>query len=590
MFCFLTATYGQTNNGILKLNTINNFINDFNASAGQSGNTMSLQLPSAKVIDVRLTENKSEGEEIMIYGEVNGAKSSLFLLSGTKDNLKGHIIIDFKEAYEISTNVPANEVLINQADINKFICVTPGLTGSTSNSHSNQANQVTSAITTQAAYSSLPGATVVLYLDFDGEYVNDPYWNSQMGGAQQCTGPNYSAAMIKQIWATISEDYRPFNINVTTDRAVYDATASANKEMVVYTSTWNPTGSTGGISSVGGFASNDTHICWVFFNHLNNDVNDQSETGSHESGHTWGLLHDSSPAGTYYPGQGNWGPIMGNNYQSNARVVWQWSKGEYKNATINGNTSGTNTQDDVDVIQKNPNVGYRTDEDANTTASARDIVQETNGIVLGSKNNGVITTRTDKDYFKFTTAGGVVTFNFQSGTNDFSSEPDLDIQARLLNSSGTELAIHDSVVGMAAKISKSVPAGTYYLEVDGVGYLDPLTTGYSDYSSIGYYEISGSFPQSSTGIEELAEGEKVIVYPNPIEENTTIKFNLIEKQKVELKIYNVMGQEAAFIFSKELNSGEYEYPITNKNKMVPGVYLVKLTVGDQNFTRKIIVQ
>lgn len=48
---------------------------------------------------------------------------------------------------------------------------------------------------------------------------------------------------------------------------------------------------------------------------------------------------------------------------------------------------------------------------------------------------------------------------------------------------------------MGASINVNVNAGTYYLKIAGVGKGD-LATGYSDYGSLGQYQITGSYPPS----------------------------------------------------------------------------------------------
>src|SRR5207237_746897 len=50
-----------------------------------------------------------------------------------------------------------------------------------------------------------------------------------------------------------------------------------------------------------------------------------------------------------------------------------------------------------------------------------------------------------------------------------------------------------------ASINQSVTAGTYYVKIEGVGLGDPLTTGYTDYSSIGQFTITGSYATGSGG-------------------------------------------------------------------------------------------
>ncbi|MCB0395490.1 MAG: pre-peptidase C-terminal domain-containing protein [Flavobacteriales bacterium] len=452
---------------------------------------VSMQLPSGKAIDVKIIDDQTTSQVFRVYGEVQNAKTSIFHIYGTEHSVNGKIVIDNKEGYEVSTDAKSGQVIITKVDVGQLICISPGKENVTAVNNQPQANKVQA----QPALNSNPSAPFVLYLDFDGEYVNDSYWNSQMGGAKQCNGPNYSNAFITDVWAAISEDYRPYNINVSTERASFDAKSKAARHMVVYTNTW---GSGGGVADIGSIANNGTDICWVFFNHLEQTVSDMAVTGAHESGHAFGLQHDGSTSdGNYWGGHGNYGAIMGNNYQTSGRAIWQWSKGEYAGATHHG--GGQNYQDDVAIIAGNPGVGYRTDEHGDDINSATEIDVETDGTVMGSKNNGIITKRTDKDVFSFMTSGGSVSFNFQSGTGEWTNEADLDIQARLLDASGTEVT-KSNPTGLQASISTTLQSGTYYIEIDGVGYGDPVTNGYSDYASLGYFEISGNYPPGSADV------------------------------------------------------------------------------------------
>jgi len=52
--------------------------------------------------------------------------------------------------------------------------------------------------------------------------------------------------------------------------------------------------------------------------------------------------------------------------------------------------------------------------------------------------------------------------------------------------------------GLSASLTATVTAGTYYLAIDGVGTGDPVTDGYSDYDSLGQYQITGTVPARVT--------------------------------------------------------------------------------------------
>jgi hypothetical protein len=54
------------------------------------------------------------------------------------------------------------------------------------------------------------------------------------------------------------------------------------------------------------------------------------------------------------------------------------------------------------------------------------------------------------------------------------------------------LSVHPGgSLAATARFSAS-QTGTYYLEVSGTGFGDPLTNGYSRYGSLGQYSIKGS--------------------------------------------------------------------------------------------------
>jgi len=74
-----------------------------------------------------------------------------------------------------------------------------------------------------------------------------------------------------------------------------------------------------------------------------------------------------------------------------------------------------------------------------------------------------------------------------------SISPNLDVGLRVLDASGTELlkVQPDGSLAATARFTASQTA-TYYLEVRGTGYGDPLSNGYSRYGSLGQYSVKGS--------------------------------------------------------------------------------------------------
>ena len=95
--------------------------------------------------------------------------------------------------------------------------------------------------------------------------------------------------------------------------------------------------------------------------------------------------------------------------------------------------------------------------------------------------------------------------------------PDLDLRLDVYDSSGTVIASADppaSTVSadVAAGLGGSITidlgtAGTYFIRVDGVGFANPLTTGYSDYASLGQYSLTvttGSSTPQNTSLPQIS--------------------------------------------------------------------------------------
>lgn len=75
-------------------------------------------------------------------------------------------------------------------------------------------------------------------------------------------------------------------------------------------------------------------------------------------------------------------------------------------------------------------------------------------------------------------------------------------------------------------------------------------------------------------------------YPNPFNPTTTISYSIAERGYVELKVYDIMGREAATLVSGEKEPGEYNVAF-NASKLSSGVYIYKLQSGSSIQTKKL---
>lgn len=330
----------------------------------------------------------------------------------------------------------------------------------------------------------------VIYLDFDGEVVIGTSWNSSTNTPTINALPStLNAAAITNIWKRMAEDYRPFDVNVTTDIAKFNAATPTLRMRVVFTpsSAWYPA-SVGGVAFLNSFSwgGNPDTPCWVFENALGYSAKNCAEAGSHEAGHTLSLKHQSVWNGScaktaeYHSGIGSgvtsWAPIMGVGYSKNVTI---WHNG------TNSNTCTTIQFDHGSNGITGPSfLNYLTDDVGNTLATAKAINVNTVSLL----DSAIITTPSDVDVFKFSICNNrYMTFNIKPWALDTTTydAANLDIRFQLFNATTTaSLAIDTPLAKLNTLVGINLTAGSYYFVIDGGG-----SANYSDYGSLGKYYV-----------------------------------------------------------------------------------------------------
>ncbi len=89
--------------------------------------------------------------------------------------------------------------------------------------------------------------------------------------------------------------------------------------------------------------------------------------------------------------------------------------------------------------------------------------------------------------------------------------------------------------------------------------------------------------QSTTSVRELSTDAPISFslnqnYPNPFNPSTTIRFQVPNSSFVNLKVYDVLGNEVATLVNEEKATGSYEVSFKAAN-LSSGVYLYKLQAG-----------
>lgn len=330
---------------------------------------------------------------------------------------------------------------------------------------------------------------------------------------------------------------------------------------------------TSGLAFENGVGSEFRSGALVFTEGLGGDLADPksiADTASHEAGHNFGLAHHGHSGQDepeyYMPEGGLWGPIMGATFFV---PVTQWSNGDYAGATSGTDDLATITdrsaaghllvglttqdgtpydgpvcgRDGADPLNPQPgDVFFIPNEDNLCDPAGEDLIAnwsyydfadyaaDDHGDDAGSatpaehaedgtfENTGVIETNTDVDVFSITTAGGPIT----AAVEVADIQPNLNAAVSILDADGELVASDEgdpAVVseteasGLGADVSADVDAGTYYIEVEGVGFGDSSNAtpedanGFSDYASLGNYTLTGEAEPFDAAVVEITSPE-----------------------------------------------------------------------------------
>ena len=344
---------------------------------------------------------------------------------------------------------------------------------------------------------SRPTATRKIYLDFDGHLTIGTPWNN--GRSATLTTPPFTKdgapdfsdaekAVVQETFRRVAEHFAPWDVDVTTKdpgveslRKTSPGDLNYGIRVVIGPAAFTTAGV--GIAYVNSFNDNIDNPCFAF-TESNFDARIIAGIVSHEVGHTVSLLHHGqSPGdGPYFGGHGSgalsWSPIMGNGL----RPVNQWSKGEYKDAD-------NSTQHDlVAIANTNSGIPPIADDHGDTEANATVVPG------LSVTGGGIISSASDLDVFKITAGRGNIVITPKVSL----VAPNLRLEISVVSSTGVVLGTFNgagTAGNMApAPITFFAPAGgVYYLVFNGIGNGNGVTSGYTDYGSIGYYSFTASW-------------------------------------------------------------------------------------------------
>ena len=172
-------------------------------------------------------------------------------------------------------------------------------------------------------------------------------------------------------------------------------------------------------------------------------------------------------------------------------------------------------------------------------------------------------------FYQITVPGGLYSFDLTGST--------YDTALGVFDASGNLVAGNDDFSGLQSKVECcQLPAGTYYIAVDGFG------------SATGNYNLcvtecapleAGELPQGYSLKQNV---------PNPFNPTTTINFTMGETGAASLKVYDLSGREVATLVNGNVERGEHSVAFDASN-LSSGVYFYTLQVAGSAETHKMVL-
>lgn len=94
--------------------------------------------------------------------------------------------------------------------------------------------------------------------------------------------------------------------------------------------------------------------------------------------------------------------------------------------------------------------------------------------------------------------------------------------------------------------------------------------------------------QAATSLDETLLENSVSVFPNPVIDQLNVRLNLTEATNLEVKLHDVQGKLVHTLLPKTSVSGAFSQAFPISNDLNPGVYFVRMTLGNTTTYRKVI--
>ena len=567
-FFYSVQVFSQSSR--LNLGTPEQLLNSIRSQRTSNPSEYQLQLTTGATTPILIENISDQASGFSMNGVAKESPNSLFILKGSNVSLYGYLALhEFKKAFEITTE----NGLVSMQEIN-IAKVFPDIYEAEMRPPMEAMVPLVAPVYSPMAkrqsvhigpynnedvrkLQSRPGSPYVFYLNntavMDGENPKNGRSKEEMFRVWQCTADQYSM----------------FNLNITTDVAVYNAAKSAD---VLKTGNIKFVDADGRSNAC--LACFGTTTAGTLYRNPNNNNYGYGigMTCAHEVGHQMGMSHDGGSSQSdpeYFFGLPavQWNAIMGNYWYGDKwnHQLFQWSKGEYNTAT--------QKQDDLQIMNVNEKVPYMVDDNP----SGKKMVLSAAGVIDPTSNWGQIEKNTDTDAFTFEVGENGGKLNLKIDPLEYLRQ--LDVAAKIVDANGTTVQSSNLAVNRSAEFKDlALTKGKYSLVIQGGAELTPQT-GFSNYSSLGYYAMEGTLTGAIiTSIDNTSLDEKIALFPNPTADVLNISYGFHDPN-TQIIISNVAGQTVY-----ETRELVQSIDLSNLSK---GLYFIRFIVNGESCVKKV---
>ncbi len=110
------------------------------------------------------------------------------------------------------------------------------------------------------------------------------------------------------------------------------------------------------------------------------------------------------------------------------------------------------------------------------------------------------------------------------------------------------------------------------------------------YGGNNFYMDNINIYDAPTGVDEnLTTSYGLNIFPNPTSNTATINYTLPSSSTVKVELFDLVGKKCADVFNGTAPGGIQEHQL-NRDGLNSGVYFIKLTINNNSFTQKLVIQ